>query len=109
MPESRRVARAAVCFVDRISGFAKQRPQRFQRQPHPRSAVGGGVGHRVGQVPQRTDGGVAVQQLQHEQMERGDRPQDALPPDMTGLATGIANVGSGKKGTEVFLDTGESA
>jgi hypothetical protein len=60
--------------VHRLRRLAQQPLDRRQRQAHPRPAVGRGVDRVPRQMPQAGRGGVEVQDLQDEQVQRLDRP-----------------------------------
>jgi hypothetical protein len=61
-------------------------PDHRQRQPGPGLTVRGGGERPARELPQVVDGGVAVQHLQQEQLQRHHRREQPLPPGDTTVA-----------------------
>jgi hypothetical protein len=78
--------------------------QDFQGQSLARSAIGSFTKNAIAEVLEPSDGKVAVQNLDDEELNRGDGIQDTSPEVVAGLATNDGDLPGVENVSNVSLD-----
>ena len=91
----------------RLGDPFEDRSEDDQGESFPRLAVGGGGEYVAGEVDDMAASGVAVEDLEEEQSDRGDGVEEAFAPGISGVATGVSDGVGGEPLGDISAEFGE--